>query len=64
VDSKTKNIVWKGTASNSILPKESKAIAKFVDDMFAKYPKTLIQQTSSLEIIDSLNRNTKTNNSY
>jgi hypothetical protein len=40
VDSKTKNIVWKGTASNSIYKKnESKAIAKFVDDMFAKYPK-------------------------
>jgi hypothetical protein len=26
-------------------------IAKFVDDMFAKYPKSLIQQTSSVEII-------------
>jgi hypothetical protein len=39
VDSKTKNIVWKGTASNSILPKESKAIAKFVDDMFANIQK-------------------------
>jgi hypothetical protein len=26
--------------------------------------KSLIQQTSSVEIIDSLNRNTKTNNSY
>jgi hypothetical protein len=41
VDSKTKNIVWKGTASNSIYKSqnESKAIAKFVDDMFAKYPK-------------------------
>jgi hypothetical protein len=40
VDSKTKNIVWKGT-SNSIYKSqnESKAIAKFVDDMFAKYPK-------------------------
>jgi hypothetical protein len=41
VDSETKNIVWKGTASNSIYKSqnESKAIAKFVDDMFAKYPK-------------------------
>jgi hypothetical protein len=41
VDSETKNIVWKGTASNSIYKNEneSKAIAKFVDDMFAKYPK-------------------------
>jgi hypothetical protein len=41
VDSETKNIVWKGTASNSIYKRqnESKAIAKFVDDMFAKYPK-------------------------
>ncbi len=41
VDSETKNIVWKGTASNSIYKSEneSKAIAKFVDDMFAKFPK-------------------------
>jgi hypothetical protein len=41
VDSKTKNIVWKGTASNSIYKSqnESKAIAKFVDNMFAKFPK-------------------------
>jgi hypothetical protein len=40
VDSKTKNIVWKGTASNSIYKKnESKAIAKFVDDMFANIRK-------------------------
>jgi hypothetical protein len=41
VDSETKNIVWKGTASNNIYKSqnESKAIAKFVDDMFAKYPK-------------------------
>jgi hypothetical protein len=41
VDSETKNIVWKGTASNSIYKSqnESKAISKFVDDMFAKYPK-------------------------
>jgi hypothetical protein len=41
VDSETKNIVWKGTASNSIYKSqnESKAIAKFVDNMFAKYPK-------------------------
>lgn len=40
VDSETKNIVWKGTASNGIYKSEneSKAIAKFVDDMFAKYP--------------------------
>jgi hypothetical protein len=58
VDSKTKNIVWKGTASNSIYKSqnESKAIAKFVDDMFANIQKSLIQQTSSLEIIDSLNK--------
>jgi hypothetical protein len=49
VDSKTKNIVWKGTASNSIYKSqnESKAIAKFVDDMFANIRKSLIQQTSS-----------------
>jgi hypothetical protein len=41
VDSETKNIVWKGTASNNIYKSqnESKPIAKFVDDMFAKYPK-------------------------
>ena len=41
VDSETKNIVWKGTASNSIYKSEneSKAIAKFVDDMFAKFTK-------------------------
>jgi hypothetical protein len=41
VDSETKNIVWKGTASNSIYKSENecKAIAKFVDDMFAKFPK-------------------------
>jgi hypothetical protein len=55
----------KGTASSIYKSQnESKAIAKFVDDMFAKYPKIANQQTSSLEIIDSLNRNTKTNNSY
>lgn len=41
VDSKTKNVVWKGTASNSIYSSQndSKAIAKFVDDMFANFPK-------------------------
>jgi hypothetical protein len=41
VDSDTKNIFWKGRASNSIYKSEneSKAIAKFVDDMFAKFPK-------------------------
>jgi hypothetical protein len=65
VDSKTKNIVWKGTASNSIYKSqnESKAIAKFVDDMFAKYPK-IANPTDFFFIIDSLNKNTKTNNSY
>jgi hypothetical protein len=41
VDSETKNIIWKDTASNKIYKSknESKAIAKFVDAVFAKFPK-------------------------
>jgi hypothetical protein len=51
VDSE-KNIVWKGRPPTVFF----KMNLLFVDDM--KYPKSLIQMTSS-EIIDSLNRNTK-----
>ncbi len=40
VDSATKNVIWKGTASDLIFKQnESKAISKFVDDMFEKFPK-------------------------
>jgi len=39
VDSESKNIIWEGVASDVIFKQnESKAIAKFVDDMFAKFP--------------------------
>jgi hypothetical protein len=57
VDSETKNIVWKGTASNSIFKSqnESKAIANLWMICSRNTPKSLIQMTSSSEIIDSLN---------
>jgi hypothetical protein len=56
----------KGTASNSIYKSqnESKAIAKFVDDMFAKYPKIANPTDFFFGNNRFLNRNTKTNNSY
>ncbi|MGB3142884.1 MAG: DUF4136 domain-containing protein [Maribacter sp.] len=39
VDRKSRNVVWKGTASDFIGgQKDSKAIATFVDDIFENYP--------------------------
>lgn len=40
VDKNTKQVVWRGSASNIISKdkKDSAAIAEYVDDMFAKYP--------------------------
>jgi hypothetical protein len=39
IDSKSKEVVWKGTASELIFQQsESQAISKFVDDMFDKFP--------------------------
>ncbi len=40
VDSASKNVIWKGIASDQIYKQnESRAISKFVDDMFEKFPK-------------------------
>jgi hypothetical protein len=39
VDRKTRNVVWKGTASNFIGgQKDSNSIAEFVDDLFENFP--------------------------
>lgn len=40
VDRGTQNVIWKGTVSDAIYSNQndSKAIAKFVDDMFAEFP--------------------------
>jgi hypothetical protein len=60
VDSKTKNIVWKGTPPTVF---KSKMNLKLLQNLWMICSqiseKSLIQQTSSLEIIDFLNRNTK-----
>jgi hypothetical protein len=53
VDSKTKNIVWKGRSPLNSIKSKMKAIAKFVDDNVRKYPKNPNQQTS-LEIINEI----------
>lgn len=41
VDRKTRNVVWRGTASNFVGgERNAQAISDFVDDLFAEYPTT------------------------